>query len=361
MNQKSVGLVAGTGEVDITPPLGSQLQGQFFQRIARKIHDPLVATALVLGNDHVMAALVSLDLLCLPRSEVIIIRKKVSQIIGIPEKNILIATTHTHTGPQTTKESFTGVKRDPIYINQLRVQVEQALVQAWKSRKSAEVAYGKEYVTAATNRRVVFVDGSAAMYGKERIKETIGLEGPADPEVGILIIRGQKNSKMMATVVNYSCHATCLENANFVSADYPGALRRYIKKHFGAKTGVIFLNGAAGNTSPVNLLKPEEDYHSKEGMEKIGKLLGQAVKRVYGRSNIQGYFSSYVPLSIITAEIEAPLREVSVQEVEKAKSKLANLLRQYPTPASRDTEANREIYYTSNVINIFQRRQKQSC
>lgn len=359
MDQKSVGFLAGVAEANITPPLGSQLAGQFFRRVARKIHDPLLATALVLENDGQVAALVSLDVLCLPRAEVIIIRKGASQATGIPENAILIAATHTHTGPHTTEESLTGVEPNPIYMNRLRAQVVEALTKAWSNRKPAEVAYGKGYVTVATNRRVVFVDGSAVMYGKERMEEVIGLEGLADPEVGVLIIRGRKDSRILAPIVNYSCHATCVENADFVSADYPGALRRCIKEHFGAKTGVIFLNGAAGNTSPVNLLEPEKDYHSEEGMEKMGKLLGRIVKRVYDRSNIRGHFNSHVSLSFATAEIEAPLREISAQEAATAEGKLADLLEQHPDPASRDTKANREIYYASSAVKIFQQIQKQ--
>ena len=44
-------LKAGFSRLDVTPPLGSDLSGYFYRRLAKGVHDPLYLNALAIAND----------------------------------------------------------------------------------------------------------------------------------------------------------------------------------------------------------------------------------------------------------------------------------------------------------------------
>src|SRR6185437_16965194 len=95
-------LTAGSAAIDITPPVGTHLAGQFQDRIAESIHDPLYARALVLDDGTTRLAVVACDLLALKRTTVARARELAAAQTGIPAGHIMVTASHTHTGPPTT-------------------------------------------------------------------------------------------------------------------------------------------------------------------------------------------------------------------------------------------------------------------
>ena len=75
---------AGSAAVDITPPVGSRLAGQFEDRFAETVHDPLYARALVLDDGRTRVAVVACDLLSLKRRTVLQARELAAAHTGIP-------------------------------------------------------------------------------------------------------------------------------------------------------------------------------------------------------------------------------------------------------------------------------------
>jgi len=93
------GLEAGLAVVDITPPIGYRMSGYFRERFSTGTHDPLLAKAVVLRQGDCRAALVFCDLIGIPLELSRQVRSRAEQKLGIPAQHILIAATHTHTGP----------------------------------------------------------------------------------------------------------------------------------------------------------------------------------------------------------------------------------------------------------------------
>src|SRR5690349_5337182 len=87
---------AGAAKVDITPPLGTIINGDFRAHYARYIHDPLFAKAIVLKKGNIMTAIVVVDLCVMPKNYADQVRNDVSLETGIAFVNILISCTHTH-------------------------------------------------------------------------------------------------------------------------------------------------------------------------------------------------------------------------------------------------------------------------
>src|SRR5579875_3268044 len=90
---------AGVAVVDITPPTGYRMAGYFNERLNTGTHDPLQAKALVLRQGDEGAALEFCDLVGIARQVSDRARQLAAKKTGIPASNILIAATHSHTGP----------------------------------------------------------------------------------------------------------------------------------------------------------------------------------------------------------------------------------------------------------------------
>src|SRR5262245_53951653 len=89
----------GFGEVDVSPELGKKpvyLAGFGQDRVAKKIHDPIMARAVVLADGETKIALVTVDVVGLFHPTVEKIREKLAGF-----KYILVSATHNHEGPDT--------------------------------------------------------------------------------------------------------------------------------------------------------------------------------------------------------------------------------------------------------------------
>src|SRR5215475_4385887 len=92
----TLALEAGFGKTDITPKLGETpvyMAGFGNDRVATKIHDPLMARAAVVKDDNTKIALVSIDVVGFGYPNVLRIRK---QLPGFTY--VLVSSTHNHEG-----------------------------------------------------------------------------------------------------------------------------------------------------------------------------------------------------------------------------------------------------------------------
>jgi hypothetical protein len=97
-------MFAGTGKVDITPQSAVWMDGMLRAHPSEGIHDRLYARALVLSDsDDVRQAfaLVSVDVCVLDDATCRAVRQGAETRTGIPAAHIVVAATHTHSGPST--------------------------------------------------------------------------------------------------------------------------------------------------------------------------------------------------------------------------------------------------------------------
>ncbi len=94
------GLQAGVAKVDITPPVGTPMGGFAARPSASQgVHDPLCAKALALASGDKKAILIAADILSIPKSIVDKVRESVQTLTNVDKEGIMIAGTHTHSGP----------------------------------------------------------------------------------------------------------------------------------------------------------------------------------------------------------------------------------------------------------------------
>ncbi len=91
---------AGFAERDITPAIGAEQPGGYGKSFNRSIHDPCKVRAAVFVGGGNQVAIVGIDALFIRRPSVAAARKQIHDRCGIPEGNVMIAASHSHSaGP----------------------------------------------------------------------------------------------------------------------------------------------------------------------------------------------------------------------------------------------------------------------
>lgn len=249
----------GAAKVDITPPLGMELEG-YGARVssASGVHDPLHARALVVeGDDGTTVALVVTDLLqVLPRLQGSVATEVLART-GIQRERLQLVGTHTHSGPDLNRPSAAE--------QVIGDRIIEAVERAWRERREAVAAVGVGTVTGiGANRR----PGG----------------GPVDDRVTVTRFDATDGSPI-ATHVNYGCHPTTLGPDNTLySADYPGVLCRLVDEVAGGVT--IFSTGPQGDVNPggyspegsmVGVVVP---WRTFESAERYGRILADVTLEI---------------------------------------------------------------------------------
>lgn len=226
-------LGAAAGEVDLVPPAGGWMSG-FAARIepSRETHDAVIARALLLADERVTLAIVSCDLIGLTASAVARIRVRVEVATGggIPGSHILIACTHTHSGPASMP--FRGVMGhvDEAWLHSAIRKIADMVAGLFERLRPARIASATTVVTGVGYNRQ---DASRPIDDRLRVMAVEAFDGTA-----------------IATLVNYATHPVVLGPGNLLySADYPGEVARRIA---GTRGGIaLFLQGASGDADPL--------------------------------------------------------------------------------------------------------------
>jgi neutral ceramidase len=131
---------AGAAKTDITPPLGTFINGDFIPHFANNIHDPLYSKALVLQKGEIILALVVVDICILPKDFLDEIKADIENDLGIQSGNILISVTHTHAAGSV--EGILLSAPDLPYRKKLRGLIVQSVKLAIQNLRPAKTAFG---------------------------------------------------------------------------------------------------------------------------------------------------------------------------------------------------------------------------
>lgn len=292
-------LRAGVAVANITPPVGLEFSG--FWRSSQGIHDNLYAKALVLNDGKQVLAIVTTDLVGLDGKLVADIRRMIEDRSHIPESNIMIAASHTHSGPITINLRGQG-RCDEAYVDILMKKIAGAVYEAQRNLKECKLGAGKGRARIGVNRRKKTPNGRVAMDKNP--------EGPVDPEVSVLRIDAL-NEGIYSILFNYACHPV-LNRGPLISADYPGYAMRLIETYTGATA--MFLQGCGGNVNPICF--PSESPF--EDAKRLGTILGAEVLKVAEQIET----SEEVDLRTARTFLDLPLRELpTVKEAEELVNK----------------------------------------
>ena len=271
-------LKAGSSIVTINCEIGDDLCGQFHRRLTERVRDNLEANAFYLTDGSEQVLLINLDLAGL--FETSYVRQACTEIeaaTGVPARNVIMNSTHTHEAPDTFGLLLDAPKNEA-YLARLRGWLVEAAKAAVASARPASVGWAMGEAHVGYNRRLSWADGSHSMYGDATRPDFTGLEGPDDPSHTVLFAL-DKAGKPIAIIHSNCSHATCMEGATFASADFPGEARALLRATFGNNLPVLYLQGASGDVSPWDQVHP--GHHDGERRAKeMGALLAAETMRL---------------------------------------------------------------------------------
>jgi hypothetical protein len=257
-------LQAGFAWCSITPSLESPvyLAGFGQNRRAQSIHDDLSVRAVSLSDGATTLVLCALDLIGYFRSHVQQVIQRVHS--RYPDVQVLIASTHTHHGPDTMglwgpNTSTSGV--DGVYMVELSDRITKTICEAIEGMQPAAGIKGTS----------VTVPG---LVKNARNPEIL------DEELSVLQILPETGPPLV-TLLDFPCHPEVLwEHNPYITADYPGYLRKAVEDSTHAPA--IFFSGALGG-----MLTPDVKDHSFEEAEAMGARLAEAALNALYESPLQ--------------------------------------------------------------------------
>ena len=363
----------GTGMVEITPQEGIQLGGNVgCYRPAKIVSDPLYARTLVVENNGKKLCLITLDLVAIERIYCDRIRKMVAEKWGFEYDAIMIHPLQIHSAPSLGNFMLTeDIKNIPSEFDWLRGgderynsfavdRIIESVKIASESLQDVKIGVGSGIEgRLAFNRRAVMRDGKVSMPGVW-IPQNLPLgntricyiEGPMDPEVGVLCFR-KDSLNIPVMLVSYTCHPVCVFAKNpcgcIVSADWPGALADELRKRYGGN--VLVLNGACGNINPWNPFDPD---YMKIDHRFIGRTLAEMVEKVIETMD----FKEETVIDWKVKHIKIPIRKVEPKLLDEARE----ILKQNPDPVWINEEKTRvdfKWFRALSIMNVYLLQQRE--
>jgi len=308
-------LKVGCSEVDITPPLGVRMAGYFEEHFVEAIRDPLFARAMVIDSGSTQLCFITCDVLSVKTSMVGKARAQIHERTGMAPECIAISATHNHFGPAAAKLWTEDLKPDPDYLDTLERGIVEAACQAHEKREPATVGIGWAFEGKLSfNRRYIMRDGKALMHPPPGSTDILYQEGPVDPEVGVLCVRG-RTGDALGYVVNFACHATVSSTGNTVTADFPGHLAAAVKSQRGDDCVTLFTNGCCANLCQQDVYDPDRPRKGPE----LAAMMGERLAEHAATLEADMTFAGELALDARTVVVPMPVRHIPDELVEWAK------------------------------------------
>ena len=271
-------MMIGWAEESLVPEKKVSLAGQFYERISEFVESDINATAMAVECGDQQAIFISCDITSFSEFLVDRIREKFAEMNDeVSPDKLIMSATHTHTSVNHRDTSWAAISilneflpegkkytklvetNDEVISPKearefLADRIASAAKKAWDNRQ--ESLYANAFGRAAIGfcRRVCYDDGSAQMWGDTNTANFTALEGGNDSGVELLYIF-DKSKKLTGIVANVACPAQILEHRSFISSDFWGKAKEYVRKELGDHIYLLTLCGAAGDQCPRDLVR----------------------------------------------------------------------------------------------------------
>lgn len=288
MNKSEV--LVGAGRVDITPAMGIQIAGGIgMHRPTEEIRGRLYADALVIRSQGKTICMVSAPPTNISRRFADSIRAECAALLATSPDAVAIHVTQSHSSPAVGDNLiFDPSPRipadlawvyggDPNYNGPFHRGVVEAVKQAQASLRPATARAGRAVDSRiAFNRRFILRDGSAAMHPGTCNPNVLQPEGPADPEIGMVIF-DDDSGKAIAALLHFTCHPCHGYGKRWIHPDWPGAWGEAVRSQLGSGCIPVVMNGFCGNVHHQDHLHPTQHLH--DTIENMTGLLMEATTR----------------------------------------------------------------------------------
>ncbi|WP_439481464.1 neutral/alkaline non-lysosomal ceramidase N-terminal domain-containing protein [Cyclobacterium plantarum] len=295
-DQASLQWKAGVSKIDITPkePIWMAGYGGRDHPFEEVIH-PIWIKALALEDaSGKRAVLITSDLLAMPKALSDRIRAGLKEKFGLGKSQIIINSSHTHSGP-VLENSLSDIypmneeQKEQVrdYSDALVNNMFKLVDEAFASMQSAHLFVENGVTRFQVNRRNNM---------ENELEGTSDLKGPNDYSVPVIKVANGAGD-IMAIAFGYACHPTVMGDYA-ISGDYPGFAQIELEKTYPGAVALFFQGaGADQNPLPRRTISLSQQY---------GKSLAAAVERVLGEEMRQLEASIHTAYSEVDLALATP-------------------------------------------------------
>ncbi len=327
-------LRAGAATSNVTPPLGTSINGNMSDQKAEHVHDELHARCLVLDDGAGRIAFAVVDSCAVPLEVVQEAKSLIAERGGPAPDRVLISATHTHSAATCT--SVFQSDASPEYQHFLARRIADGVRRAENNLAPAQVGWGVGKVPGQVfNRRWKMKPGTIPPDPFGRQTDTVRMNpppgspdlvepaGPTDPEVSVVFVRTPEG-RPIALLANYSLHYVGGVGPGHISADYYGAFAERVARlldadHLDPPFVPILSNGTSGDINNINFREPRAPRPPYEQIRAVADEVATEAVRVARAVE----FRDRVTLDARASTLQLGVRKPGPDDLARAESLLA--------------------------------------
>lgn len=265
--------------MDVTPPLGSFVPGDFSERYSKTVLDPLYLNALAISYGEEKVLIIACDFLFITRKYSDPLREIIAERVCIPADNIMLCSLHQHSSIALRDQENNNIMTDSAYLSVLYRKFGDAAVMAMEDLKEAELCAGMEETAEklAFIRRYYMKDGTIATNPYDRYPDAV--DRPyCEADNNVRLLRFKRKDGNDIALVNFSTHADVIHK-HLNSADWPGFARKYVEQDL-PRVSCILTVGVQGDSNHCDYLLPQ----IKDGYEHcihMGRVIADTVIKMW--------------------------------------------------------------------------------
>ena len=312
----------GFAEVNINPPLGAGVCGYYVPRYGKGFLDDLTTQVMVLSLGEKKIALISVDVCGFDKGVLKEVKRGIKEKAGIPEENVFLSATHTHTSTFLIYNSPLAfdIDKDTTekYAEHVVSKIVDAAAMAAADLKDTKMGFivGHAPERVAYIRRYKMKDGTTCTCPPINDPNIDHPIGNLDQRVNVL--RFDRDGADSVVIVNYGVHADTIGGELF-SSDWPGWMKKTIDKALDG-TKCMFFAGAQGDVGSTNVNPKGGDLNDTEisfdnemkspGMARfVGRALAGTVLQVYDKAEYIDVNDLAVMEKIVPIPANVPTKE----------------------------------------------------
>lgn len=302
-------LLAGFAERDFTPTeMGGIMPGSTGLPEAFGVELPLFANAAAFTSGDTSVILVSMDILSFHEEYCNAMRKRINEATGVPEKNIMIAATHTHTSVAVEYQLWLCPPDLETSGHAADMAVEAA-IEAYENREEAKMGF-----SSIRNSTYNFCRDGVTEGGDIKTWYAGYDHQAAVPDSNVNVMRVDDISgDIKCFIVNYANHPDTYGTKLRYSSDYPGYLRQALKAEYGEDVTVLYFNGTEGDINFVDYRGGSHSAYKGNGLN-TAKIIGEGIANSVIRVNRHIMTDDTAPVIESISRIYTTARRLPTEE-----------------------------------------------
>ena len=244
-------LRCGFYEREITPPIGSELPGQYALRVSTGVLDRLYMKAAAFDDGNNLVALLALDAVDVPDWFCEAIRSRVEDMIGLKDTNLVVCATHTHQGIPVGEAI--GSHEDKAFLRELSRLAADCVALAVKALAPCRLSFGTGRVDGVSFvRDYVLENGEVRTNPGRPPARLLRPYSENDPDLPVLFARDEEGN-MLGVIYGFACHQDCVGGKEF-TGDYSSEVARRMKARYGQDVVSVYVAAACGDINHLDFM-----------------------------------------------------------------------------------------------------------